>query len=70
MGTFAFLLIIADDTQEWGRKFITELYISSGNKYEPGEIDMTISQGDLPSHNCKLQKKMLIPDKKGPRSGN
>lgn len=69
MGTFAFLLIIADDMQEWGRKFITELYISSGDKYEPGEIDMTISQNaDLPSHNCKVSEKMLIPERKGPES--
>jgi hypothetical protein len=69
MGTFAFLLIIADDTQEWGRKFITELYISSGDKYEPGEIDLTFSQdSDSPPHKCKISEKMIIPERKGAES--
>jgi len=69
MGTFAFLLIIADDTQEWGRKYISELYTSSGDKYEPGEIDITIAQcSGLHSHNCKISEKMVIPERKGPES--
>jgi len=43
MGTFAFLLIIADDTQEWGRKFLSELYVPSKTKYELDEIGFSLS---------------------------
>lgn len=68
IGTFAFLLIIADDTQEWGRKYISDLYTSSGNKYEPGEIDITIAKPEAGSHNCKISEKMAIPERKGPES--
>ncbi len=74
MGTFAFLLIITDDTQEWGRKYISELYTSSGDKYEPGEIDLTIAKksdsedSKLDPHYCKISEKMVIPERKGPES--
>ena len=30
---FSFLLILCDDAQEWGRKYITELYVNSPLKY-------------------------------------
>ena len=31
---FSFLLILCDDAQEWGRKYISELYVEKGEKYE------------------------------------
>lgn len=69
MGTFAFLLIIADDTQEWGRKHISELYTASGDKYESGEIDMIMTEpSDKTPHKCKITEKLQISEKKGPAS--
>lgn len=67
MGTFAFLLIIADDTQEWGRKYISELYVQSNNEHELDEIDITIaSSGDSStSHKCKVSERVKLPEKKG-----
>lgn len=40
MGSFAFLLRICDDTQEWGRKNISELYIKSEQSYELKDISL------------------------------
>lgn len=34
MLNFAFLLIVVDDAQEWGRKRISELYVNKDSKYE------------------------------------
>lgn len=67
MGSFAFLLIIADDTQEWGRKYISELYVRSNNEHELDEIDITIaSGGDSPTaHKCKVSERVKLPEKKG-----
>ncbi|MCL2163533.1 MAG: hypothetical protein FWH55_03875 [Oscillospiraceae bacterium] len=69
MGSFAFLLIIADNTQEWGRKYISELYIPSGIEYEPGETIFNISP-DLThiSHKCEVSESVRIPEKKGSNS--
>lgn len=39
MMNFAFLLIIVDDSQEWGRKKISELYVKTKTKYEFKEIN-------------------------------
>lgn len=30
---FSFLLILCDDAQEWGRKYLSELYVDKGEKY-------------------------------------
>lgn len=43
---FSFLLILCDDAQEWGRKYISELYVESGERYsyrgiEYDKIDKT-----------------------------
>ncbi len=38
MNSFAFLLRICDDSQEWGRKYISELYVKSGQTYELNDI--------------------------------
>lgn len=34
MLSFAFLLIVVDDAQEWGRKRISQLYVSNGAEYQ------------------------------------
>ena len=31
--SFSFLLILCDDAQEWGRKYLSELYVDKGEKY-------------------------------------
>ena len=41
MNSFAFLLRICDDTQEWGRKNISELYIKSGQEYSLDDISLS-----------------------------
>lgn len=47
MGSFAFLLRICDDTQEWGRKNISELYIKSEQSYELKDISLEFnSEGE------------------------
>src|SRR5699024_2685009 len=38
MLNFAFLLIMVDDAQEWGRKRISELYVKQNSNYEFGSI--------------------------------
>jgi len=38
MTSFSFLLRICDDTQEWGRKNISELYVRSSREYGLGDI--------------------------------
>ena len=40
MNSFAFLLRICDDTQEWGRKNISELYVKSGQEYTLNDISL------------------------------
>lgn len=39
---FSFLLILCDDAQEWGRKFITELYVNSPLKYTFNGIHVSL----------------------------
>lgn len=69
MNTFSFLLIIADDTQEWGRKYISELYVDSGKKYSLDYISMTPSEQSsddvkiLP-HICEIKEEIKLPVKK------
>jgi len=38
--SFSFLLRVCDDTQEWGRKNITELYVNTTREYELKDIDL------------------------------
>lgn len=65
LGTFAFLLIISDDTQEWGRKSISELYVSSDDAHDIGEIDISINSAPNPNHTCKLEEITRVNDDKG-----
>ena len=38
--SFSFLLRVCDDTQEWGRKNITELYVNTTKEYELKDIGL------------------------------
>lgn len=49
MNSFAFLLRICDDTQEWGRKNIAELYVKSGQTYNLDDIS-------LDNELCKIEE--------------
>ena len=61
MGSFAFLLIIADDTQEWGRKRLSELYVESDNEYELLELNLICSNEK--NNKCVIKEKFSIKDK-------
>lgn len=39
--SFAFLLILCDDAQEWGRKYLSELYVDRGERYSYRGIEFT-----------------------------
>ena len=41
---FSFLLILCDDAQEWGRKYISELYVSSSLKYTFNGIHVVLKK--------------------------
>jgi hypothetical protein len=62
MGSFAFLLIIADDTQEWGRKYLSELYTPSNNEYTLDKIELIINNN---KHNiCTIKESVIIKSKR------
>lgn len=64
MGSFSFLLRICDDTQEWGRKNITELYVTSEQKYELMDIDLNFSgTQDKPDNNCEIKERISVNDR-------
>lgn len=65
MLSFAYLLIVADDSQEWGRKRLSELYVKSNSKYDFGDIIphfnvTTNKQGD-PVHECSISEQFEFP---------
>lgn len=59
MGSFAFLLRICDDTQEWGRKNISELYVKSGQSYELKDISLEFNSGENSSI-CTIDEEIEI----------
>ena len=65
MGSFAFLLIIADDMQEWGRKYITELYVPATINHVRSDINLTVSTTKDTPHHCKLIENVSIDEKDG-----
>lgn len=76
MLSFSYLLIIADDCQEWGRKRITELYVGSNTKYEFGDIQtqfdtekIEVNGKEVKVHKCQTNEEFTIPaeDKSGLR---
>ncbi len=63
MGSFSFLLRICDDTQEWGRKNISQLYVNSGQEYSLQDI--LLSFPDDPNqgtNSCTITEKMTISE--------
>ena len=66
MLSFAYLLIIADDSQEWGRKRLSELYVKSNSKYEFGDIiphfNVATNKQEDPVHECTISEQFEFPD--------
>ena len=61
MCSFAFLLIITDNTQEWGRKYISELYVEAGEEYKLHDIDLTITEDK--SNKCEISEEFMLREK-------
>lgn len=63
IASFPLLLRICDDTQEWGRKNITELYISSSRQYELNSVELRCS----PERKilCAIHERVVFPLKNG-----
>lgn len=51
---FSFLLILCDDAQEWGRKYITELYVNSPLKYTFNGIHVTLKKEEHDGNNIDV----------------
>jgi hypothetical protein len=64
IGSFAFLLIITDDTQTWGRKYISELYVPSNKNYELDEIKLAVSDKKNVPHKCTIKEKVVVSEDK------
>ena len=62
MGSFSFLLRICDDTQEWGRKSISELYIDEGREYNLKDVELTTS-GTPKNNKCKIEEEITVSKK-------
>ena len=71
MGSFSFLLRICDDTQEWGRKYLSELYVKSSREYELQNIDLSFCKPEeqkseesdnLQINLCTITEQMSVPD--------
>lgn len=60
MGSFSFLLRICDDTQEWGRKNISELYVKSTQTYELEDIALNFNKNT--PNTCTIRETMTLPD--------
>lgn len=65
IGSFAFLLIVVDDCQEWGRKSISELYIKSEIKNELQNINFSFDEENR-KNCCVVSEKFKMPDDKEP----
>jgi hypothetical protein len=61
MTSFSFLLRICDDTQEWGRKNITELYVDKTQKYQLDDIDLYLGK-DNKNGTCKIKEAFELKD--------
>lgn len=61
MGSFSFLLRVCDDTQEWGRKYLSELYVKSRQEYVYGDIDLLFK--DSKQNECAINESVEIADK-------
>jgi hypothetical protein len=61
MMSFSFLLRICDDTQEWGRKNISELYVKSSQEYKTEDIDLSIDSAGK-EHKCTIKEEISLAD--------
>lgn len=59
MHSFAFLLIVADDCQGWGRKQISNLYLKSSSQYTLNWITMKSDGGNV----CSIDEEFKINEK-------
>jgi hypothetical protein len=59
MESFAFLLIVMDDCQEWGRKCISELYAVSEKRYELTNIDFATENKKKV---CEIQERFMLSE--------
>ena len=61
MGSFSFLLRICDDTQEWGRKNISELYVKSKQDHQLQDIDLQFSDDPEKANHCWIMENITVP---------
>jgi len=59
--SFSFLLRICDDTQEWGRKNITELYVNTSREYELKDIGLYYDE-ELEQNICVIDEAFTMTD--------
>jgi len=59
MEAFPFLLIIADDTQEWGRKHLSDLYFISENHYRRTYIDIDMQCDGTEKNKCSVKETLI-----------
>lgn len=62
MGSFSFLLRICDDTQEWGRKNLSELYVKSNQAYELERIALDFGEEQEEENCCTIQETVTVQD--------
>ena len=60
LNSFSFLLQLCDDAQEWGRKYISELYVDSHIKYDFDGI--TVSFFDTGTNKVIIKETYDLPD--------
>ena len=62
LASFSFLLRICDDTQEWGRKSITELYVKADTAAVLNDIDFSIDTSGAKNctHKCTITEEVAI----------
>jgi len=70
MGSFAFFLIIADDMQEWGRKYISELYVPATIDHTKSEVFFDIFEKkaddkEIKPHQCTLSEEVEVKESDG-----
>lgn len=62
LGSFSFLLRICDDTQDWGRKNISELYVKSKQKYELKDLGIVFGDSDQ-GNTCIVREEITVQDR-------
>lgn len=60
--SFSVLLRICDDTQEWGRKNLSELYVASKHSYELKDIELDFESSE--TSKCIISERIKLDDQK------